>query len=297
MQKILSTHNVKIINSGWLTSAEIMSKNIFKKSYSTLYYYSELSLEINISASEVDLFQNHFSISWNEILEQQRLYTSKETREEFDVNESTLYLLCERSTKQYLKIRRGLFISVIDDSCTDDPSLKKKLKIPIFVLNGFCMYLKRTYEQCPKNINYISVEWDGNRWSWLEFIDTVIGGQDPTTAIETSIRGFIYKNRENLGLTKLNHYNNVVHVSASAFEGLYDRMIWIKNSILYTDLFGSRLISAKVPSQVIQKWLNNPLVDQTNVLITMFGMTSYDCIEIAVSLFGKTNYYYYYIII
>ena len=59
-------------------------------------------------------------------------------------------MLCEHGSKPYLKIRRGLFISMIDDSCTDNLMLKEKLKTPIFVINGFCMFLKKSYREISK---------------------------------------------------------------------------------------------------------------------------------------------------
>ena len=144
------------------------------------------------------------------------------------------------------------------------------------------MYLKQKYDNCLNNINYISLEWDGNKWTWWEFINTVIGDENPSLAIESSIRGFIYKNKDTLGLTTINQYNNIIHVSKSAFEGLYDRMIWIKNSILYTDLFGCRLMTARFTAKNINYWITNPLLKNSE--INLFNYCKYknsiECIDI-----------------
>lgn len=61
---------------------------------------------------------------------------------------------------------------------------------------------------------------------------TVLGPTDPTAAPEGSLRNMILKDWEALGLAyEPNTGDNCVHASASPFEGLAERMNWLKADV------------------------------------------------------------------
>jgi hypothetical protein len=41
---------------------------------------------------------------------------------------------------------------------------------------------------------------------------------------------------------------------------MVDRLMWVKGSIMFTDIFGARLLKARVQSSLINKYSMNPLI-------------------------------------
>jgi hypothetical protein len=100
-----------------------------------------------------------------------------------------------------------------------------------------------------------------------------------------------------------NILDNCVHASASAFDAMAERLIWIKGkyrfilsnfnflfktyfnhinslfivfyfhfflllgTIIFTDLFGSKLTKARIPSNIIKDWSLNPIINGTDLFL------------------------------
>ena len=41
---------------------------------------------------------------------------------------------------------------------------------------------------------------------------------------------------------------------------MVDRLMWVKGSIMFTDIFGARLLKARVQSSLINKYTTNPII-------------------------------------
>ena len=78
-------------------------------------------------------------------------------------------------------------------------------------------------------MQYYVVEFDPAKLSWADFRGKVLGPTDPAQAPEGSLRATILKDWKTLGLEyQPNVGDNGVHASASPFEGLAERMNWLK---------------------------------------------------------------------
>jgi len=65
----------------------------------------------------------------------------------------------------------------------------------------------------------------------------VIGDRDPSRALPFSLRGRVFANNLSFDLRdKPNAFQNVVHVSSSLMEAMFDRLVWVKDSMVFTDL-------------------------------------------------------------
>lgn len=94
----------------------------------------------------------------------------------------------------------------------------------------------------------------------MRFFKYVAGPTDPADAPVDSIRGVIYKHWRALGLTEIpNTGDNGVHASASPFEGLAERMNWLKVDPA-NDEFGAKLLAAGVSLKTIKEWSVDPQV-------------------------------------
>merc|ERR1719356_886751 len=110
------------------------------------------------------------------------------------------------------------------------------------------------------SIYYYIVEWDSAKLPWEDFRGKVLGPTDPADAPADSLRGAIYKDWKDLGLSaEPNTGDNGVHASASPFEGLSERMNWLGYRI-ERDNFGKLLLKAGVPVSTIKDWCKDPQV-------------------------------------
>merc|ERR1712060_621849 len=91
------------------------------------------------------------------------------------------------------------------------------------------MSMRSRFTAPGTSIYYYVVEFDPATVSWADFRSNVIGPTDPSQAPEGSCRGLIMSKWEELGLTEApNKGDNGVHASASAFEGLAERINWLE---------------------------------------------------------------------
>ena len=118
----------------------------------------------------------------------------------------------------------------------------------------------------------------------MDFRGKVLGPTDPKDAPNGSLRGEILKEWKSLGLSAApNVGENGVHASASPFEGLAERMNWLKVAST-ADSFGKRLISAGVTESTIEKWSIDPQVKGKSLFDQLEDSDSDACIKKCVEL-------------
>ena len=157
----------------------------------------------------------------------------------------------------------------------------------LYVFNGFYPSLRRKYMAPQLVLNFVVVEWDGAELSWADFLVDVIGHKDPKLAFPFSIRGHIFSSWQSLGLAaEPSKRDNCVHASSSAFEGLVERLLWVKNALIFTDVLGSRLITQhNIPSQLLKEWCEtNPFVNKKRITDYMHLLDCDACCIAAESL-------------
>jgi hypothetical protein len=182
----------------------------------------------------------------------------------------------------------------------------------VYVVNWFYPKMQQSYisssssskrigsvPAVPIEVHAFLVEWDGKQLPWAQFLGDVIGSSDPAEATASSIRGNAWEDWERLGLARRpTRMHNVVHASASALEGMMDRLIWFSGD-LTTDSLGSMLIAAygtggtadhmnspsrgPQPQQMImtkqamiatlQRWLANPVLELPEPKLTSVKIT------------------------
>lgn len=92
-----------------------------------------------------------------------------------------------------------------------------------YVLNGFYPVLRKSYlaEDASVQLMLLDFEMD-----WHEFREAVIGSENPAAALEESIRGYLYDRAGALEMV-IDPVDNIMHVSASPFAALCEKMIWL----------------------------------------------------------------------
>ena len=124
------------------------------------------------------------------------------------------------------------------------------------------MTMRGKFTAAGTSIHYYVVEFDPAKLSWADFRGAVLGPTDPANAPADALRGIIAAGWEGLGLkAPCNGGDNAVHASASPFEGLAERMNWLKSSVS-DDPFGKKLLDAGISEETIKAWSVDPRVPQ-----------------------------------
>merc|ERR1719461_1932516 len=132
------------------------------------------------------------------------------------------------------------------------------------------MSMREKYTAPGKSIFYYTVEWDPAKLSWEDFRVKVLGGTDPATASEGSLRRAILEDYKDLGLSsEPNVGDNGVHASASPFEALCERMNWLEGKAS-EDKFGKAMIAAGISETTIKTWSKDPQVEVDGKKASLF---------------------------
>lgn len=146
------------------------------------------------------------------------------------------------------------------------------------------MSMRSKFVAPTASIHTYVVEFNSATLSWADFRAKVLGPTDPTTAPADSIRGKILAEWESLGLSAIpDTGDNGVHASASPFEGLAERMNWLRVSIA-ADPFGLQLIDRGISEDTIKAWTLDPQVKGRGVFDSFEDINSDECLAKAVEM-------------
>lgn len=264
IEEALAEHDIRVCARHRIGGGDVARRRVLERQYLDLFKYAEVvhPAKIKLSNRERELFQSKFEVEWRTVAvkrEGGKVLHAKEAMEFLKVDKFGLDGLCRRPESLLLKLRKGLYCTRVDARCTRNSKLKEKLTEPLFVLNSFYGVLRERYT-APDAVNECwLLEWNLERLGWKVFLQNVVGDKDPALALPQSIRGRVFERNLSFGLKdKPTMYQNVLHVSSSPMEALFDRLVWIKDSMVFTDLFGSRLLKERIPTAQIHHWLENP---------------------------------------
>jgi nucleoside diphosphate kinase len=137
----------------------------------------------------------------------------------------------------------------------------------LFVLNGFYPSLREIFTADGAMIEVMLLEFDAGHLSWKRFRDDVIGATNPAAADEHSIRGLLHDRQEDLGVV-VSYRENVIHASASAFEALCEKTLWLPELPLARDPLWQALDGSGIRLDQLRAWR------EENPLVTLAGRTA-----------------------
>lgn len=290
-RSVLEKHSIRTVMRAQYTGQEIQQRKTVEQQYSRLALCATAvePSEIAMFPYETKAFRVTFGVQWIDVVNAGVVLNESGALSKLGVTPEQLIALCDNAEK-HVRLGRGLYVCRIDRTCTVDPLLRKKLSIPLYVINWFYSALFDSYTRHDSVIDYFVCEWDESKISWTDMLNTVIGNTNPTVARVDSIRGLVHKDIGSVSVGGCGCGHNYVHVSRSALEGLVDRLLWKKGHMLYTDSFGARLLSARFKSSEINEWTKNPVVEEDKekgkaegghhpLFMALEGKNSVDCIE------------------
>ena len=281
LRETLNSWGVRVLSQGKVFGSTVASARIFEKQYPELIANSETyePFEIKLSVAENATFKNHFEKEWPVLLKQKKLLSAIAMLEICRVDEEGLYqIYLKAKPENTLRIRKGLYVTRLDEI-----PKKSKRKAPMWVINPFYGSLRSRFEHPQTQLNFMVVEFDSANLSWSDFLGDAIGHRDPGKAHISSLRGSIYLEWQKLGLKVAPSLrDNVIHASSSALDALRERLLWVRGSLLFTDLFGARLLASRVQSTAIKKALEakTPPDGQALVRRQARGRGSTECVNL-----------------
>ena len=278
----LNAKHYKVVAQGEIHSPELL--NCFDQQYSDMQKKALILApsECSLSPTDMTCFEDKFGLSWQVAVKKnlvQNAYEAGHILGTSDEQLSKVWMQCLYQNKM-VKLGRD-FYCVYVDNIPDKPSL--------FVINGFFNFLRREYVAHSASVYYYCIEWNRSGGTWKDFSENVIGHENPTLSQPRSIRAVIHSKWKELGLDSTpDIIRNSVHASASAFESLVERRIWLSIS-LERDTFAIELSNAGIPKEVIANWITNISVMGKPLFSHMEYKDSQECIVTAKHLYTAAN--------
>lgn len=212
----LRAKGITILEEGDFTGPQIDEGKLIDQHYYAIASKATI-LKPEAIPVPADKFEASFGLPWSEALASGRVFNALDASKELGVDGNGLDKLWAPSKK--VKFGGGFYCGEI--VLEGRPS--------IFTFNAFFMEMREKFVAADVTIHYYVVEFDPEFLSWADFRGKVLGPTDPANAPADSLRGSLYTTWQEYGLAaQPNTGDNCVHASASPFEGLAERMNWLK---------------------------------------------------------------------
>ena len=274
VKQALIDKKLNIKQEGEIT-AEAIDKNLLIDQH----YYAIASKATILKPKELPVpdakFKERFGISFADALAQGNVFNAMDACKELGVDAAGLDAIWSKSKP--LKLGGGFYVSKLT------PNIPGKPK-EIYVFNGFFMSMRSKFVIPGQSIHYYVVDWNDSDLKWEDFRGKALGPTDPSKAPKDSIRGLIMRDWKKLGLDyEPTTGDNGVHASASPFEGLAEKMNWLKVNPA-KDPFGAALVRNGVDVATIKKWSVDPQVKGKSLFDQLEDMDVKECIDTAKEL-------------
>jgi hypothetical protein len=272
----LASKNVTILAEGELTGEQIDAGMLIDQHYYAIASKATLVKPAQLPVSN-EKFQAQFGISWDEAQAGGNVYNALDACKFLEIDADTLDVAwgAAKKANKLVKLGGGFYAGLVDTI----PG-----KPPIYTFNGFFMSMRAKFVVPGSSIHYYVVQWNPSDLPWADFRGKVLGPTDPANAPADSLRGQILANWGELGLKSApDTGDNGVHASASPFEGLCERMNWLKVP-LDADEFGQQLLGAGLTEETIRAWSVDPQVKGRSVFDTFEDLDVSACVTKAVEI-------------
>eukprot|EP00419_Tripos_fusus_P024836 CAMPEP_0172707794 /NCGR_PEP_ID=MMETSP1074-20121228/50182_1 /TAXON_ID=2916 /ORGANISM="Ceratium fusus, Strain PA161109" /LENGTH=392 /DNA_ID=CAMNT_0013530653 /DNA_START=48 /DNA_END=1226 /DNA_ORIENTATION=- len=243
------SEGIGIISEGPIAAEKIDKEMLIDNHYGAIAARAmkQKPTELVVQKKAQEEFEKAFGLSWADALSQGKVYNLVDGAAKLGCSMDDLGNKYDKLKKgeTLLKFGGGFYCGQVDD---------------IFVINGFYARMRSQFTIPSTCIYFYEVQWDPNRLSWGDFRGKILGGTDPKTADESSLRHAIFKNWKDLSLdSEPNTGNNGVHASASPLEALAERANWLGVAI-EKDYFGKAMLASGIPMGTIKAWCEDPAV-------------------------------------
>jgi len=242
---------VTVLSEGTIDGATIDADKLIDQHYYAIASKATIMTPDQLNIPK-DKFAETFSEEWDTVLAEGRVLNALDAckKLEIDANAIDVAWGAAKKEKRIVKFGGGFYCARVEIEGKD----------PLYTLNAFFMSMRSKFTDPSVSIHYFEVEFDASKLAWADFRGKVLGPTDPASAPADSLRGKINSDWESLGLAAPpNTGDNGVHASASPFEGLAEKMNWLKLDP-ETDTFAKALLEGGVSLEMLKAWTVDPQV-------------------------------------
>lgn len=262
-------NGILILSGKLMDDLEIMNKHygfINKLSRSASKILSEDEKEKIKEALNLASLDNHLIFGGHEYLEE---FADENC---FDLDKLWF-------TKKSVKVRSGFYVQ----------SYRKNSR-NIILVNGFHPAQLEHYTNPSRRIVLILIH---SNTSWSVLKNEMIGATFPEKAVSESIRGALYSNPSNFGLEEVNIANNGIHLSAGAFEAMFEITNFLGKVLKIDPKEDQSSILKKMINQDIDinealNALNNPVITSESREIDLFTATEDKDTDEAITIYKNS---------
>lgn len=270
VKNTLEARGIKIVREGEFTGAQIDEQMLIDQHYYAIASKATLLKPADIPVP-ADKFEASFGLAWAQALADGKVYNAIDACKVLNVDAQGLDAIWGKCKK--VKFGGGFYCGEIQHEGQN-----------IYTFNAFFMEMRSKFVAPGTSIHFYVVEFDPEQLSWADFRGKVLGPTDPKAAPADSLRGKMLAEWQELGLAyEPNVGDNCVHASASPFEGLAERMNWLKANPA-EDSFGAEAIKAGVSVETLKAWSVDPQVKGKSVFDQLEDTDAPECIQRMVAL-------------
>ena len=241
----LARRGVAVSAERLVTGPEIWNNGLIDRHYTVIARIGGCTdprvLELNDQARAA--FLQAFGLSWQAAADRHLIFSGMAALTQLNVSPTALMTLW--SGAKTAKIGPGFYAATIHG---------------IYVLNGFYPSIREIYTEENGFIRCFLMEFYGEQLHWKQFRAEVIGATDPAKATSGSIRGTLFQRRQEFGLS-MDSRDNVIHASASPFEAMTERSIWMPEFDLDLDPLMQELSGMGIsPQKLAELACGNPVI-------------------------------------
>lgn len=247
IERALAAAGVEVLLRRELTGAEVTRRGLVDQHYAANARVGTCrepaALPVNDAARAA--FAAAFGEPWDAAVAAGRVVSGLVMQERLGVDGETLNRLWGQQPLQ--KLTGGLYVARFPAQ-------------DVYVLNGFYPSIREIFTQPAARLLLMVLAFDERRLTWRGFRDDLIGATNPARAAPGSIRGTLYRRQAEFGVS-VTYRENGIHASASAFEALTEKMLWLPDWPLAREPLWQALQPLGVTAPQLGAWRDaNPLV-------------------------------------
>ena len=241
----LEQRGIRVFSETVIGGPEIRENGMIDRHYTVIARVGGCPEPRTLELNEKSLaaFQDAFGLSWSDALARNQVISGLAAVQKFKITAAAL--MESWAMVKPAKIGAGFYAAPIQG---------------LYVLNGFYPSIREIYTTESARVRCFLLEFDGDALPWKRFRGEVIGATDPAKAVPQSIRGALHARGGEFGLT-MNARDNVIHASASPFEAMLERSIWMPHFNRTADPLWKALQGSGIqPSALASLACANPIV-------------------------------------
>ena len=241
-------HKISRLSEGVITGAEIRAGDLVDKHYAVNACVGTVRdpAELDIGDGGRAAFAEYFKEDWDRVIASNRMVSGLVLQEKLGGSAEKADEAWNAASRR-TKVAGGHYVAYSED-------------MDLYILNGFYPVVRERYRSNEASIHYAVISFSSKDLDWRAFRHEVIGATNPARADRRSIRGYLFEHAADFGIN-VDNGDNVIHASASPFEALIEKNLWLAEFDPGTDpLFGLLKEAGITLEKLLGAYKRNPVV-------------------------------------